>query len=54
LTAGLDLEFAGIDLRLGDDGVATCFEVNPSPSYSYYQAHTGQPIATSLARLLAS
>jgi len=54
LTAGLGLELAGVDLRISPDGVATCFEVNPSPSYSYYQAHTGQPIAASLARLLAS
>jgi hypothetical protein len=54
LTAGLGLELSGIDMRISDDGVATCFEVNPSPSYAYYQAHTGQPIAASLARLLAS
>lgn len=53
LTAGLGLAFSGIDLRIGADGTATCFEVNPSPSYSYYQANTGQPIAASLARLLA-
>jgi glutathione synthase/RimK-type ligase-like ATP-grasp enzyme len=52
LTAGLGLAFAGIDLRLGPDGEATCFEVNPSPGYSYYQANTGQPIADSLARYL--
>jgi glutathione synthase/RimK-type ligase-like ATP-grasp enzyme len=54
LTAGLGLELSGIDMRISDDGVATCFEVNPSPSYAYYEAHTGQPIAASLARLLAS
>jgi glutathione synthase/RimK-type ligase-like ATP-grasp enzyme len=53
LTAGLGLSFAGIDLRLGPDGKATCFEVNPSPAYSYYEANTGQPIAASLARYLA-
>ncbi len=53
LTAGLGLSFAGIDLRLGPDGTATCFEVNPSPAYSYYEANTGQPIAASLARYLA-
>ena len=53
LTAGLGLSFAGIDLRLGPDGSATCFEVNPSPAYSYYEANTGQPIAASLARYLA-
>jgi glutathione synthase/RimK-type ligase-like ATP-grasp enzyme len=52
LTAGLGLAFAGIDLRLGPDGEATCFEVNPSPGYSYYQANSGQPIAASLARYL--
>jgi glutathione synthase/RimK-type ligase-like ATP-grasp enzyme len=53
LTAGLDLVLAGIDLRIGPDGTPTCFEVNPSPSYSYYQARTGQPIAADLARVLA-
>ena len=52
LTAGLGLAFAGIDLRLGPDGEATCFEVNPSPGYSYYEANTGQPIAASVARYL--
>ena len=54
LTAGLGLAFAGIDLRLGQDGGVTCFEVNPSPAYSYYEANTGQPIAASLARYLAA
>ncbi len=53
LTAGLGLVFAGIDLRIGPDGEATCFEVNPSPAFSYYQANTDQPIATTLARYLA-
>ena len=53
LTAGLGLRFSGIDLRIGPDGSATCFEVNPSPAYSYYEANTGQPIAASLARHLA-
>jgi glutathione synthase/RimK-type ligase-like ATP-grasp enzyme len=53
VTSGLGLSFSGIDLRVGPDGEATCFEVNPSPAYSYYQANTGQPIATSLARFLA-
>jgi glutathione synthase/RimK-type ligase-like ATP-grasp enzyme len=53
LTAGLGLVFAGIDLRIDSDGTATCFEVNPSPAYSFYQANTGQPIAMTLARYLA-
>ena len=53
LTAGLGLVFSGIDLRIGPDGAATCFEVNPSPAFSYYQVNTGQPIAASLALHLA-
>ena len=32
------------------DGSATCFEVNPSPGYSYYEANTEQPIAASLVK----
>lgn len=53
LAAGLGLDLAGIDLRLTPDGEAVCFEVNPSPVYSYYEAHTGQPIAAAIARHLA-
>ena len=30
-----------------------CFEVNPSPAFSYDEAHTGQPIAQAIARYLA-
>jgi glutathione synthase/RimK-type ligase-like ATP-grasp enzyme len=53
LTEGLGLAFSGIDLRMGPDGEATCFEVNPCPAYAYYQANTEQPIAASLARYLS-
>ncbi|HYI14581.1 MAG TPA: hypothetical protein VEX37_04280 [Thermomicrobiales bacterium] len=53
LAAGLGLAFAGIDLRLTPDGDAYCFEVNPCPAYSYYEAHTDQPIALALAKYLA-
>lgn len=53
LADGLGLDLAGIDLRLMPDGEACCFEVNPSPVYSYYEAHTGQPIAAAIARHLA-
>lgn len=52
LAADLGLEFAGIDLRIDDDGHAVCFEVNPCPAYSFYQAHTGQPIAQAVAEHL--
>jgi len=53
LTAALGLGFSGIDLRLTPDGEAVCFEVNPSPAFSYYEANTGQPIAAAVARYLA-
>jgi glutathione synthase/RimK-type ligase-like ATP-grasp enzyme len=53
LSEGLGLAFAGIDLRLTPEGEAVCFEVNPCPGFSYYEAHTGQPIARAVARYLA-
>jgi len=53
LADGLGLAFAGIDLRITPDGDVFCFEVNPSPAYSYYEAHTGQPISLAVARYLA-
>ncbi len=53
LTAQLGLVLSGVDLRLGPDGDWTCFEVNPMPAYSYFEAHTGLPIAAALGRLLA-
>lgn len=53
LASGLDLPLAGIDLKVAPDGRVFCFEVNPSPAYSYYQGHTGQPIARAIAEYLA-
>jgi len=53
LAAMLELPFAGIDLKITPDGEVFCFEVNPSPGYTYYESHTGQPIALALARYLA-
>ena len=52
LAASLELDMAGVDLRLTPDGEVYCFEVNPSPVYSYYEAQTGQPIAAALAEYL--
>lgn len=49
----LELPLAGIDLRLADEGRVVCFEVNPSPGYSYYEQHTGQPISAAIAQYLA-
>lgn len=53
LAQGLGLAFAGIDLKLTPDGEVFCFEVNPSPGFSYFENHTGQPIAEAVARFLA-
>jgi hypothetical protein len=49
----LTLTFAGIDLRRTPAGEWYCFEVNPSPGYSYYQRGTGQLIDLAVARHLA-
>lgn len=49
----LGLPFAGLDLMLADDGQTYCFEVNPSPGFSWYEDATGQPIARTLARWLS-
>jgi hypothetical protein len=52
LAAALELPFAGIDLKITPEGEVFCFEVNPSPGYTYYEGHTGQPIAMAVARYL--
>ncbi len=54
LSRSLKLEFAGIDLKVTPDDEVYCFEVNPSPAFSYYEANTGQPISAAVARHLAS
>jgi glutathione synthase/RimK-type ligase-like ATP-grasp enzyme len=53
LAAALDLPFAGIDLKFAPSGRVVCFEVNPCPAFSYYEQHTGQPIAGAVARYLS-
>ncbi len=52
LARSLELPVAGIDLRYHPAGRWFCFEVNPSPAFSYYENQTGQPIAAAVARLL--
>lgn len=52
LTRGLGLIFSGIDLRFCNDGRLVCFEVNPCPGYSYFEANSGQSISGALASLL--
>jgi glutathione synthase/RimK-type ligase-like ATP-grasp enzyme len=52
LAKALDLPFAGIDLKVTPDDHVYCFEVNPSPAYSYYESQTGQPISRAVADYL--
>lgn len=52
LTEALGLVFAGIDLKITPDNQVFCFEVNPSPAFSYYESHTGQPISSAVAYCL--
>jgi hypothetical protein len=54
LASALALPVAGIDLRHGADEHWYCFEVNPSPAFTYYQDATGQPIDEAIAELLLS
>lgn len=53
LTKSLGLVMSGIDLKRTPDGEYYCFEVNPSPAYSYFEEMAGQPISSALARCLA-
>ncbi len=52
LSRRMGLPLSGIDLRRRPDGTYVCFEVNPMPAYSYFEAHTGLPISGALAELL--
>ena len=52
LSAGLGLAFAGIDLKITPEHDVYCFEVNPSPAFSYYESQTGQPISRAVADYL--
>jgi len=52
LSRALGLTFSGIDLKVTPDNEVFCFEVNPSPAYTYYECNTGQPISHAVARRL--
>ena len=54
LAAAMQLSVAGIDLRRTSEGDWFCFEVNPSPGFTFYEAAANQPIAKAIAELLAS
>ena len=51
LTRRLGLELAGIDLRRSRE-TWYCFEVNPSPLFTYFEQASGQPLTAAVADLL--
>lgn len=52
LSETLELPLCGIDLKVTPEGEWYCFEVNPSPAYSYYEENTGQPISRAIVDYL--
>jgi hypothetical protein len=52
VSEAMGLPLTGVDLRRRPDGEFVCFEVNPMPAYTYYEAETGLPISHALADLL--
>lgn len=53
LSEALLLPFCGIDLMRTPDDEYYCFEVNPSPAYSYFEQEAGQPIARAVVDYLS-
>lgn len=52
LSAAVQLPVAGLDLRRTPSGEWFCFEINPSPGFTFYQEATKQPIAAAIASFL--
>lgn len=52
MTMAMGLSVVGVDLRCRPDGRWYCFEVNPSPAFTYFQDATGYPIDEAIAHLL--
>ncbi len=48
----MGLAVSGVDLRRTADGRWYCFEINPSPAFTFYQNATGQRIDEAVAQLL--
>jgi glutathione synthase/RimK-type ligase-like ATP-grasp enzyme len=53
LSRDMGLTVSGLDLRQTPEGAWYCFEVNPSPGFTYFEDATGQAIADAIADLLA-
>lgn len=54
LAHALNLPVAGIDLRRTPEGAWYCFEVNPSPGFTWFQEETGDAIDAAIAQLLSN
>jgi len=54
LSRSLGLSVTGVDLRHDPEGRWYCFEVNPSPAFSYYQAASNLPIDEAIADFLVA
>lgn len=52
LSRSLGLNVTGVDLRRDPGGRWYCFEVNPSPAFTYYQAASNLPIDEAVADFL--
>jgi glutathione synthase/RimK-type ligase-like ATP-grasp enzyme len=52
IAAAMELTLAGLDLRRTTEGDWYCFEVNPSPAFTFFEGKAGQPIAKAVAALL--
>lgn len=52
MTLDFGLYLSGIDLRITPDGEYYCFEVNPSPAFSWYEEITGMPISDAVAEMM--
>jgi glutathione synthase/RimK-type ligase-like ATP-grasp enzyme len=52
MTHEMGLLLSGIDLRRTPDERWVCFEVNPSPAFTFYENATGQPLTSAVAALL--
>jgi hypothetical protein len=53
LAAAMGLSVAGIDLRRDPRGEWYCFEINPSPAFTYFEDAASRPITAAVASLLA-
>jgi hypothetical protein len=51
-TQGLGLDLSGVDLRRSDDGEWFCFEINPSPGFTYFD--TENKVGDALAQYLCN